>query len=102
MPAIAPHTEATMRVHPTATSAWARIRKNIRTNYQLHLIILVPLAYMIVFHYVPMYGVQIAFRNFVATKGFFGSDWVGVKHFLRFFDSPLSGRIIVNTFVLSV
>lgn len=99
---MAVQTEATTRVHPTATSAWARIRKNIRTNYQLHLIILVPLTYMIIFHYVPMYGVQIAFRNFVATKGFFASDWVGLKHFLRFFDSPLSGRIIVNTFVLSV
>jgi ABC-type polysaccharide transport system permease subunit len=94
--------EELVHTHESPTRNLSGIWKNIRTNYQLHLIVLVPVSYMIIFHYIPMYGVQIAFRNFVATKGFFGSDWVGLKHFIRFFNSPLAGRIIANTFVLSI
>lgn len=82
----------------TLSAIW----KNIKSNYMLHLIILVPLTYMIIFHYIPMYGVQIAFRDFVATKGFLRSPWVGLKHFERFFTSPVAGRIILNTLAVSV
>lgn len=76
--------------------------KKILTNYQLYLFLLPALIYFIVFHYVPMYGVLIAFKDFVATKGIMGSPWVGLKHFERFFDSYQFWSLIKNTLGLSV
>ncbi|MCM3600059.1 ABC transporter permease subunit [Robertmurraya korlensis] len=76
--------------------------KKILTNYQLYLFLLPALIYFIVFHYVPMYGVLIAFKDFVATKGIMGSPWVGFKHFERFFDSYQFWSLIKNTLGLSV
>ncbi|UOE53559.1 sugar ABC transporter permease [Cytobacillus oceanisediminis] len=76
--------------------------KKILSNYQLYLFILPALIYFIVFHYVPMYGVLIAFKDFVATKGIMGSPWVGFKHFERFFDSYQFWTLIKNTLGLSV
>lgn len=60
------------------------------------------LAYFIIFEYIPMYGVQIAFKNFVATKGIWGSSWVGMRHFERFFDSYFFWRLITNTLGVSL
>ncbi|OLS35898.1 sugar ABC transporter permease [Bacillus sp. MRMR6] len=76
--------------------------KKILTNYQLYLFLLPALVYFIVFHYVPMYGVLIAFKDFVATKGIMGSPWVGFKHFERFFESYQFWTLIKNTLGLSV
>nr|WP_242069178.1 ABC transporter permease subunit [Cytobacillus firmus] len=72
------------------------------SNYQLYLFLLPALIYFIVFHYVPMYGVLIAFKDFVATKGIMGSPWVGFKHFERFFDSYQFWTLIKNTLGLSI
>ncbi|WP_309121516.1 ABC transporter permease subunit [Paenibacillus sp.] len=55
------------------------------------------IAYFVVFDYVPMYGVQIAFKHFVAAKGIWGSAWTGFDHFVRFFDSYYFWRLIKNT-----
>ena len=55
-----------------------------------------------IFSYIPMYGVQIAFRNYNAKLGFFGSHWVGLKHFARFFNSPYFMDTIINTLAISV
>ena len=49
-----------------------------------------------------MFGVQIAFKNFVATKGIWGSPWVGFAHFIRFFSSYQSWRVILNTLAISI
>jgi putative aldouronate transport system permease protein len=76
--------------------------KKILSNYQLYLFLLPALVYFIVFHYVPMYGILIAFKDFVATKGIMGSPWVGFKHFERFFDSYQFWSLIKNTLGLSV
>lgn len=76
--------------------------KKILSNYQLYLFLLPALIYFIVFHYVPMYGVLIAFKDFIATKGIMGSPWVGLKHFERFFDSYQFWALIKNTLGLSV
>ncbi|WP_223589380.1 ABC transporter permease [Neobacillus bataviensis] len=76
--------------------------KKILSNYQLYLFLLPALIYFIVFHYVPMYGVLIAFKDFVATKGIMGSPWVGFKHFERFFESYQFWTLIKNTLGLSV
>ncbi|KKI92804.1 sugar ABC transporter permease [Bacillus sp. SA1-12] len=86
---------------PIQSKKRAKLRK-ILSNYQLYLFLLPALIYFIVFHYVPMYGVLIAFKDFVATKGIFGSPWVGFKHFDRFFDSYQFWILIKNTLGLSV
>lgn len=66
------------------------------------MLMLLPLIYIILFKYVPMYGAQIAFKNYVVTKGIHGSDWVGFKHFLRFFHSYDFNRVMKNTILLSL
>lgn len=75
--------------------AWTR-------NWELYLLFLPVLAYFIIFHYIPMYGVQIAFKDFIANKGIMGSPWVGFEHFERFFDSFYFWRIIKNTLGIGI
>jgi len=75
--------------------------KYIAKNYDLYLMFLPTLIYFIVFHYLPMYGVQIAFRDFLPSRGILGSQWVGLKHFLRFFGTYKAKEIILNTVVIS-
>lgn len=71
-------------------------------SYQLQLLMLLPILYLVVFQYGPMYGVQIAFRDFVAIDGIWRSPWVGLKHFVRFFQAPQFRTIVGNTFALSI
>ncbi|WDH84762.1 ABC transporter permease [Paenibacillus urinalis] len=71
-------------------------------NWELYLLFLPVLAYFIIFHYIPMYGVQIAFKDFIANKGIIGSPWVGFEHFERFFDSFYFWRIIKNTLGIGI
>nr|WP_309244711.1 ABC transporter permease subunit [Cohnella silvisoli] len=71
-------------------------------NYELYLLISPVIAYFVIFNYLPMYGVQIAFKNFIATKGIWDSPWVGMKHFDRFFDSYYFWRLIKNTLGIGV
>ncbi|MBT2765525.1 ABC transporter permease subunit [Paenibacillus sp. ISL-20] len=78
-------------------SVWRRSMMQMRRNWQLYALFTPVLLYFIVFHYVPMYGVQIAFKDFMANKGIVDSPWVGFKHFERFFDSFYFWRIIKNT-----
>ncbi|KIL40692.1 sugar ABC transporter permease [Gordoniibacillus kamchatkensis] len=77
-------------------------RKHWLNNWELYLLITPVLAYFIIFHYIPMYGVQIAFKDFIATKGITGSPWVGMKHFDRFFQSYFFWRLIKNTLGIGV
>nr|WP_235817446.1 MULTISPECIES: ABC transporter permease subunit [Gracilibacillus] len=74
----------------------------IAKRYDLYLMLLLPLTWYIVFQYVPMYGLQIAFKDFNPAFGFLGSEWVGLEHFIRFFDSYYFGRIIWNTISISL
>lgn len=83
-------------------TAARNLRRDLRRNYQLYLIILPALAYFIIFHYVPMYGVQIAFRNFIPARGIWNSEWWGMYHFQRFFRSYSSVSLILNTLKISV
>ncbi|MCS7461975.1 ABC transporter permease subunit [Paenibacillus doosanensis] len=76
--------------------------KKIRKVWRLYVLIALPLIYIIIFKYIPMYGAQIAFKNFIVTKGIWGSEWVGLKHFIRFFNSYEFWRLMNNTIVLSV
>lgn len=75
---------------------------NIAKRYDLYLMLLLPITWYIIFQYVPMYGLQIAFKDFNPAFGFLGSEWVGFEHFERFFDSYYFGRIIWNTVSISL
>ena len=70
-------------------------------SYDLYLMILPVLAYYVIFHYWPMYGVQIAFKKYMASKGIWGSAWVGLKYFERFFRAYEFPLLIRNTLALS-
>lgn len=79
-----------------------RFLKNLRKYWQYYILLLPALAYFLIFCYGPMYGAQIAFRNFNARDGITGSAWVGYAHFERFFRSPYFGSLLRNTFVISI
>lgn len=72
-----------------------------RDKYLL-LLILPVLLYYFVFHYIPMYGIIIAFKKFSPMKGILGSAWVGFDHFMHFFQSVYFWRLLKNTLLLSV
>lgn len=76
--------------------------QNIRKYWELYLFIVPALVLIIIFRYVPLYGITIAFKDFRAILGIQGSPWVGFEHFIRFFGTALSGRIITNTLVLNL
>lgn len=78
------------------------LSRNFRYNYDLVLLFLIPLAWYILFKYVPIYGVQIAFRRFNPTLGITGSDWVGFTYFQQFFDSYYFTELLGNTILLSL
>ena len=75
--------------------------KYVSRNYDLYLMVLPVMVYFIIFHYIPMYGVQIAFRDFLPVRGILNSPWVGLKHFERFFGTYKAKEIILNTIVIS-
>jgi putative aldouronate transport system permease protein len=70
--------------------------------WQLYCMISVPLVLVIVFCYIPMGGILIAFKDFSARKGIFGSPWVGMKYFNQFFNTPIFFTILKNTVILSL
>ena len=76
--------------------------KKVVRNWDLYLLMLLPVIYLIIFKYVPMYGVQIAFKNYRAVDGMLRSPWVGMKHFNTFFSSYMFTRLMTNTLTLSV
>jgi putative aldouronate transport system permease protein len=79
-----------------------RIFRNLRGRWDLLLIFSIPLAWYILFQYVPLYGVQIAFRRFNPSAGILGSPWVGGLYFKQFFDSYYFWELIRNTLFLSL
>lgn len=74
----------------------------LKRDIALWLFVLPGLILTFIYSYIPMYGVQIAFRKYNPKLGFSGSQWVGLQHFIRFFNSPYFVTTIKNTFILSV
>ena len=70
------------------------------SNWQFWLIIALPCIYALIFAYVPMGGILMAFEDYSPRRGFLGSDWVGLKHFTRFLTSTSSIQVIKNTLIL--
>lgn len=79
-------------------SRWAQIRR----HWQLYLLLLIPIAFLIVFKYVPIASLQIAFRDYNPGVGVWQSKWVGFKHFMNFFRSHEFGRLLSNTLILGL
>lgn len=78
------------------------LREDIRRRWQLYLMLLLPVAWLIIFCYVPMGGIAIAFQDYSFKRGIFGSEWVGLKYFKQFFTNPDMERILKNTIILSL
>lgn len=79
-----------------------KIQRHIVKNWQYYLLCLPALLYVFIFCYGPMYGIQIAFRNYKVKDGILGSEWVGLDWFMRFFQSPNCWNLIKNTIGISV
>lgn len=71
-------------------------------DWRLWLLVLPAVVYVFIFSYIPMYGVQIAFRDYSAKAGIWGSEWVGLKHFIRFFKFPNFTLYLKNTLRLGI
>ncbi|WP_212974198.1 sugar ABC transporter permease [Bacillus sp. J14TS2] len=77
------------------------VKRRFLKSWQLYLLLLPAILYFTIFHYIPMYGVQIAFKDYIATLGITGSPWIGFDHFTRFYHSYYFWRILKNTFAIS-
>ncbi|MCD0447041.1 ABC transporter permease subunit [Glycomyces sp. A-F 0318] len=95
-------------LRPAAGAERARRRagagpaRHFRRQWQLWVMVAPAIAFVAVFAYVPMYGLQLAFREFDFAAGLAGGDWVGLKYFRQFFESPQFWTLIRNTVVISV
>lgn len=89
----------------SVTSSRIKIRtigKRLRRSWQLYLLILPAVTAVFIFNYIPMYGVQIAFKNFRSSLGIWGSEWVGLQHFIKFLTFPDFWNILKNTISISL
>ena len=86
---------------PAVASGYSKQLKKILRHWQLYLLILLPVAYVITFRYVPIFGSQIAFRDYKLNMGISGSKWVGLKHFVEFLTGNQFGVLMRNTLALS-
>lgn len=78
-----------------------RLKKDMRVNWSIYIMALPVIAYFIIFNYVPMGGVAMAFQNYSIKKGLLGSQWVGFDQFIRFFQSQYFVRTLKNTLLIS-
>jgi len=85
---------------PKKTS-YNKFKRYITEYYQIYLLILPALIFIIIFSYFPMYGAQIAFRDFKFRQGIWGSEWVGLKHFIRYITGMNFWPLLRNTLLLS-
>ena len=76
--------------------------RRMQRQWQLYLFLLLPVACVVIFSYVPMYGIVLAFKNYRPNKGILGSPWVGMKYFNQFFNSPSFLLLLKNTLILSL
>lgn len=80
----------------------ARLARDFALNKYLYIMMIPVVVYYLVFHYAPMYGALIAFKDYSPMKGIMGSDWVGFRHFADFFNSYYFWRILKNTITISL
>lgn len=79
-----------------------RISVEVKRHWQLYLMLVLPVTYLLIFAYLPMGGAIIAFKDYSIRGGIWGSDWVGLKHFKNFFTTPDFRNLMRNTLALSL
>ena len=87
---------------PADSSAMKNYARALYRDRYLIVLVLPVVVYFLVFAYYPMYGVIIAFKEYRVAQGIWGSPWVGLDHFVRFFQSLFFSRLIANTFLISL
>lgn len=85
----------------TSQNGFQRFIKNVKMHHWLYIMCIPGVLYYILFRYVPMWGILISFQDFNIYLGFFESEWVGFKHFIKFFQSPQFNVLLGNTLLLS-
>jgi len=91
-----------VQVGLAADKGWgAVLKRDLIRNRYIYIMLIPVVIYFMIFHYVPMFGVQIAFKDFSIAKGILDSPWVGFKHFKTYFNSYYFVRLIKNTVLLS-
>ena len=90
------------KLHGTGIVYWHRLGADIKRDKWLYLLMLPGFIYFIVFKYLPMFGIVIAFENYVPFSGVLGSQWVGLKWFQYFFKFPAWINYLTNTLILSL
>lgn len=89
-------------IRPISMGRRPSLLSRMKPFWQLYVLLILPMAYLITFKYVPMLGAQIAFRKFTATGGIWGSPWVGLAYFHKFFTSYQFSRVLGNTLRISL
>ena len=89
------------KIYTSKSEGWY-INNSIKKNWELYLLIAPVIIWYIIFCYAPMYGIQIAFKDYMASRGIWGSPWAGIRHFERFFNSYYFKRLIRNTIGISL
>jgi len=84
-----------------AKGKFKTLKKNVKKDWQLLLMIIFPALGWLIFDYFPMFGIQLAFRDYRPNGGIWGSEWVGLKWFKYFLSSPQFLQVFKNTFILS-
>lgn len=74
-----------------------QLLKDLKRDRTLYLMILPAIVTVFIFHYIPLYGIQIAFKDYSTKRGIWGSEWVGLKYFIKFFNYPYFTRVLWNT-----
>nr|WP_318653381.1 ABC transporter permease subunit [Paenibacillus rhizovicinus] len=78
------------------------LKTDFKKNKYIYLMVSIVVAWYIIFAYIPMYGVIIAFKDFNPGRGILNSPWVGLDHFKSFFIDPNFRRVITNTFLINI
>ena len=92
-----------MKNQPNAKKSMGkRISVEVKRHWQLYLMLVLPVTYLIIFAYLPMGGAVIAFKDYSIRGGIRGSEWVGLKHFKNFFTTPDFKNLMTNTLALSL
>lgn len=91
-----------MSAKPAKQKGKWNLKEDIKKRWQLYLMLLLPVLYIIIFCYLPMGGIVIAFKDYSFRKGILGSDWVGFKYFEQFFTSPDIKMLLANTLIISL
>ncbi len=96
-----------MRLEPRLSAGTPKVNgdgiwKRLLDQWQLQVMVIPGILLLLVFHYLPMWGLLTSFQNYNLTKGFFGSEWIGLKHFRMFFESGDFYVVMKHTLAISL